>query len=158
MPYKGQQDEEQVPLTPRKTRRARPTTYQLDLTQRRNSDEHYTWHSPPRPQLQRNPHSSPILFSGTTRQKENSQVRDDAYASQYRTPAGEEVSTQHYQLPRLSFGKDIRSDLDSFSDVFADGNLSDRPRLRRVSKMKATYNMRAEVRHCLPASSVLTNQ
>jgi len=149
MSYKDHQHEDRASLTPRKTRRARPTTYQLDLTQRRNSDQHNTWNSPPRPQLQRSPHSSPVLFSSTTRQRDKSQD-GDAYASQHRPPAGEKVTTQQYQLPRLSFGNDIRSDLESFDHVFYNGNLTGRPRLRRVARMKTTRNMRAEVRHCLP--------
>jgi len=153
MSNQDQREEEQVPLTPRKTRRARPTTYQLDLSQRRNSNEHNTWNSPPRPQLQRSPHSSPVLIS-STRQKDDSNGRD-AYASQHRTPAGDEVRTQQYQLPRLSFGNDIRTDLDSFDHVFTTGNLSGGPRLRRVAKMKPANGRRAEVRPCLPKSLYL---
>lgn len=147
MSNQDQREEERLPPKPR---RARPTTYQLDLTQRRNSNEHNTWTSPPRPQLQRNPHSSPVLFSSTTRSNGR-----DAYASQHRSPAGEEVSTQQYQLPPLSFGNDIRTDLKSFDHVFTTGNLNGGPRLRRVAKMKPTNGRRAEVCHCLPKSYLL---
>lgn len=158
MSHKDQQEDGDrvVLLTPRKTRRARPTSsHQLDVSQRRESSDrdNSIWPSPPRPHLQRSPHSSPVLFSTTTRQKDKYQDRA-AYASQPRAPAGEEVSTQEYRLPPLSFEKNSRSEHRSFDHVFSEDHLSDRPRLRRVAKMKTTQNLRTEVCHCIQPTSL----
>lgn len=117
-------------------------TYQLDLSQRRNSDELSTVKTPPRPQLQRNPRSSPVV---PTNRYIQTQGRSEPYAGS----AADGTPSPQRLLPRLSFGRDISFNKDELSSLFdheSPGKYARTyTRLRRSSKMSNNQNLRAEV-------------
>lgn len=140
------QDELSQPLATgfasRRRRRERPVTYQLDLSQRRNSDELSTVKTPPRPRLERNPRSSPVV---PTSRYTQTQGRSEPYASS----AADGARSPQQFLPRLSFGRDIsfnKDELDNLSGHTSPGKYA-RPgsRLRRTLKMSNSQDLRAEV-------------
>lgn len=120
-----------VPLTKR-TRRVRPVTYQLDLSQRRNSEDEPS-KSSPRPQLHRAPRSSPVVV--TRQSLANCGEALGANAGGGHREAYSSTLTPTF-LPRLSFGDEISPKL---SNILNNGtsiqSVSQKPRLRRTTNM-----------------------
>jgi hypothetical protein len=125
--------------TSRRSRRERPVTYQLDLSQRRNSDDEIAKPSP-RPQLHRAPRSSPVILTRQTLANGGEALGANAVEKNRETYSSTVSHTPTF-LPRLSFGTDISPLGNIFNDT-SSSPAREKPLLRRTAKMSNSQHLR----------------